>query len=223
MIESYLEGANGQELLQDYNDKQGEIIFNEIWRQLGSYLAILHRLKVDGFGEPLVHYPTTTSSGKEGQSSSSSACSVDHSTPLRGQSRFERFVEYNIGELAKGGAEDGGDPLQRPPLSVLTSKLAQRIIEVFRDLLHQHQNGAFQFGLCHGDVSLKNCLVQLLLPIHDQSVTTSTREYNHIKDWTKVVRTSLIDWGCATIDIVPHAEFNAVDIAPQYLDSLLIG
>lgn len=133
---------------------------------------------------------------------------------MKGRDTFDRFIKYNIGELEAADR----DPLQSEPLNVVSPRCAEKIIGIFNDLRDQHQRGLLRFGLCHGDVSLRNCLVQLEprgeAPATGSQITSATG---------LMPRTSLIDWGCATIDVVPHAEFNAADVSPISLDSFLLG
>ena len=79
-----------------------------------------------------------------------------------------RYLEYNIESLT----ED--DPLIK--LKVLTQLQSKFIKEVFADLKRRE----FKFGLNHGDISLKNTIVD-------------TRG-----------RVNLLDWGSAEAGIVPH-------------------
>jgi len=176
LIETYLAGTNGEELALSVGYEKA--VVQQVWQQLGGYLALLHQLPVEGFGELLP------------------ACEEPSNT-LKGRDRFDRFLLYNIEQL-----ESPDDPLQGPPLSILTLQNTQHILGILGDLLHQYKQGTFRFGLCHGDVSLKNCLV-------DQQFSGP--------------QTSLVDWGCTTIDVIPHAEFNAMDISRCHLDSLLLG
>jgi aminoglycoside phosphotransferase (APT) family kinase protein len=66
------------------------------------------------------------------------------------------------------------DPLRR--LGILTAAQSSRLRSVFETL----SDRPFRFGLCHGDLALGNLLV-------DASGTVS-----------------LLDWGCAEANIVPH-------------------
>ena len=79
-----------------------------------------------------------------------------------------RHLEYNIESLTEN------DPLIK--LKVLTQLQSKRVKNVFADL----RGREFTFGLNHGDISLKNTIVD------------------------KRGRLILIDWGSAEAGIVPH-------------------
>ncbi len=79
-----------------------------------------------------------------------------------------RYLEYNIKSLTEN------DPLIK--LKVLTQVQSKFIKEVFADL----KGREFTFGLNHGDISLKNTIVDIR------------------------GRVNLIDWGSAEAAIVPH-------------------
>lgn len=88
-------------------------------------------------------------------------------------------LDYNIGAL------DPADPLRaRGVLDVESSGRLQRALKGLRprDL---------RFGLCHGDISLHNTLID----------STGT-------PW-------LIDWGCAFAHVVPHYEINEILRGPK--------
>jgi aminoglycoside phosphotransferase (APT) family kinase protein len=79
-----------------------------------------------------------------------------------------RYLEYNIESLTEH------DPLIK--LKVLTQRQSKFIKEVFADL----KGREFTFGLNHGDLSLKNTIVDIR------------------------GRVNLLDWGSAEAGIVPH-------------------
>jgi aminoglycoside phosphotransferase (APT) family kinase protein len=84
------------------------------------------------------------------------------------QQSWLRYVEYNIASL------DENDPLIK--LGVLTPDQSRVIKGVFTDLRERE----FTFGLNHGDISLKNTIIDMR------------------------GRVSLLDWGSAEASIVPH-------------------
>lgn len=88
----------------------------------------------------------------------------------RGDARksWLRYLEYNIESLTEN------DPLIK--LKVLTQLQSKLIKDVFADL----RGREFTFGLNHGDISLKNTIVD------------------------KRGRVNLLDWGSAEAAIVPH-------------------
>ncbi|PWW02830.1 phosphotransferase family enzyme [Paenibacillus cellulosilyticus] len=124
-----------------------------IWRQLGQYVRRIHSIPVQGYGENLIDT-------EQGEWSSPPHPGSDGS--------WLGYVQHNINKLT----ED--DPLIA--LSVLTPAESQQV----RNLFIQIKNETFQFGLVHGDLSLKNTMTN-----QDGQVT-------------------LIDWGNAAVNAVPH-------------------
>jgi aminoglycoside phosphotransferase (APT) family kinase protein len=86
------------------------------------------------------------------------------------QKSWLRYLEYNIESLTKN------DPLIK--LKVLTQLQSKLIKDVFANL----RGREFTFGLNHGDISLKNTIVD----VHG--------------------RVNLLDWGSAEAGIVPHQD-----------------
>ena len=84
------------------------------------------------------------------------------------QQSWLRYVDYNIASL------DENDPLIK--LGVITPHQSRVIKGVFRDL----RGHEFTFGLNHGDISLKNTIIDVQGGV------------------------SLLDWGSAEASIVPH-------------------
>lgn len=91
-----------------------------------------------------------------------------------------RFVDYNIDSL------NDDDALRR--LGVLTADQSERVRSVFRALRERE----FRFGLNHGDISLRNIVVE------------------------PSGRVSLLDWGCAEAHIVPHYDLIRMDEQPCF-------
>jgi aminoglycoside phosphotransferase (APT) family kinase protein len=118
-----------------------------LWHTLGSVIRRVNAIPVAGFGEDADDLAT----GRPGET-------------------WQRFVEYNLGELGPD------DPLRA--LGVLTAAQSERAASLFMELGKR----PFVFGLCHGDVSLRNVLVAA-----DGALT-------------------LLDWECAEAHIVPHYE-----------------
>jgi aminoglycoside phosphotransferase (APT) family kinase protein len=127
-----------------------------LWTKLGQYAKLIHSIKVIGFGEIL-------------------------SDPLRGtfysptHDNFDGtwldFVRYNIESLTVN------DELIK--LGVLTAIQSKSVKRLFENL----QEREFHFGLNHGDISLKNTIVN---------------QNGHV---------TLLDWGSAEVNIAPHGDF----------------
>jgi len=87
---------------------------------------------------------------------------------------WSRFLSYNIDSLTSA------DPLLR--LGVMTPAQVQEIGRLFREL----RDKPFRFALNHGDLALRNTLI-------NRSGTIT-----------------LLDWGCAEAHVVPH--FDLIEI-----------
>jgi ribosomal protein S18 acetylase RimI-like enzyme/fructosamine-3-kinase len=98
---------------------------------------------------------------------------IDEGTYQFGNS-WQRFVQYNIDSL---NPED-----KLLVLGVLDSETSSQLKETFSNLL----TFPFQFGLCHGDLSEKNTIVD-----------------SDGKVW-------LIDWGCVHAQVVPHFDLWSI-------------
>jgi aminoglycoside phosphotransferase (APT) family kinase protein len=107
-----------------------------------------------------------------------------HSTPTSGfgltltdaskgkfDQSWERYVDYNISSL---GTED--ELSLRGYLSPEESKLLKETFEILR-------KSEVTFGLCHGDVALRNTIITPLSVVY------------------------ILDWGCALSDLVPYSDF----------------
>ncbi len=125
----------------------------KIWHTLGEYTKQIHTIPVNGFGD-ILSDPTRRafiSPTHEGFDGS-----------------WHSFIRYNIESLTKN------DPLIQ--LGVLSYEETKKVRQKFESLFHIH----FQFGLTHGDLSLKNTIVD---------------------DNGKV---TLLDWGCAGVQLTPY-------------------
>ncbi|QHW30903.1 aminoglycoside phosphotransferase family protein [Paenibacillus rhizovicinus] len=139
---------------------------NDVWRQLGAYARRMHVIPVHGYGEQL----TDPAQGRF------------HSPPHPGSDgSWLGCVQYNIDSLT----ED--DRLIE--LGVITRAESQRVRELFERL----KQTTFSFGLYHGDMSLKNTLVD------------------------EAGQAIVLDWGSAEVGVVPHGEVL------QVLQSQMLG
>ncbi|MFC4811681.1 aminoglycoside phosphotransferase family protein [Paenibacillus sp. GCM10023250] len=126
-----------------------------IWRQLGEYAARIHAIPVKGYGENL----------------EDPATGEFRSPPHPGSDgSWAGYVQYNIDSLTER------DPLLA--LGVLTPATSAAA----RGLFERLKRTAFRFGLAHGDLSLKNAMV-------DPSG-----------------RVAMLDWGNAEVTVVPHGD-----------------
>lgn len=126
-----------------------------IWRKLGEYTQRLQSIPVTGFGRDLHN----------------SVQDHFYSPPHAGSDgSWQGYVQYNINSLTEQ------DPLIE--LGVMTMKESQVVRQLFEQLNMQK----FRFGLCHGDLSLKNTIV------------SSTGEI------------TLLDWGNAEVTVTPYGD-----------------
>ncbi|MEK4664563.1 aminoglycoside phosphotransferase family protein [Priestia sp. FSL H7-0729] len=126
-----------------------------IWRKLGEYTQRMQSIPVTGFGSEL----------------HDSVQDRFYSPPHPGSDgSWHGYVQYNINSLTEQ------DPLIE--LGVITIKESQVVRQWFEQLKMQK----FRFGLCHGDLSLKNTIV------------SSTGEI------------TLLDWGNAEVTVVPYGD-----------------
>jgi aminoglycoside phosphotransferase (APT) family kinase protein len=126
---------------------------SDIWRQLGEYARDIHSIQVKGYGENLID-PV------HGEFQSPSHAGSDGS--------WQGYVQHNINSLTEY------DRLIK--LGVITQMESQRIRKLFENLKKE----TFRFGLNHGDISLKNTIVN---------------QTNQV---------ILLDWGNAAVSVVPH-------------------
>jgi aminoglycoside phosphotransferase (APT) family kinase protein len=125
----------------------------DIWRQLGEYARLIHSIQVKGYGGNLID-PV------HGEFQSPSHAGSDGS--------WQGYVQYNINGLTES------DRLIE--LGVITQMESRRVRNLFENLKKE----TFQFGLNHGDLSLKNTIVN---------------QANQV---------ILLDWN-AEVSVVPHA------------------
>ncbi|MBO1004844.1 aminoglycoside phosphotransferase family protein [Pseudogracilibacillus auburnensis] len=126
-----------------------------LWKRIGEYSKKIHSVKTTGFGENLIDL-------ERGIFQSPSHDNFDGTWPS--------FVQYNIDSLT-----DDDELLK---LGVITVNQSKKAKHLFKKLLDRK----FSFGLNHGDLSLKNTLI-------DQDGTVT-----------------LLDWGCAEVNIIPHGD-----------------
>ncbi|KKI89450.1 hypothetical protein WQ54_26680 [Bacillus sp. SA1-12] len=140
-------------LVEGEHGENSQIENKYIWRKIGQYTKAFHSIKVSGFGEILADRDSGA-----------------FEAPLHENfdGTWLGYIKYNINSLT---AED-----ELIKLGILTIHQSETIKKRFERLLEQ----PFQFGLTHGDLSLKNTIVN--------------------KDGL----VSLLDWGSAAVNIVPH-------------------
>ncbi|QOS80922.1 phosphotransferase [Paenibacillus sp. JNUCC31] len=128
---------------------------SDIWRKLGEYAKQIHSIQVTGFGEELIDPIQGTF----------------RSPPHPGSDGSWRgYVHYNINSLTEH------DPLLE--LGVIKKKESG----IVRQWFEQLSNKKFRFGLCHGDISLKNTMVH------------------------PTGQLILLDWGSAEVTVVPYGD-----------------
>lgn len=126
-----------------------------IWRKLGEYTQRMQSIPVAGFGREMHDHVQNEF----------------YSPPHAGSDgSWQGYVQYNINSLTEQ------DSLIE--LGVITMKESQLVRQWFEQLKLQK----FSFGLCHGDLSLKNTIV------------SSTGEI------------TLLDWGNAEVTVVPYGD-----------------
>lgn len=137
------------------NGLDSTVFKSDIWMKLGEYAKRIHSTNVKGFGENLID-PI------HGEFQSPSHAGSDGS--------WQGYLQYNINSLTEN------DRLIE--LGVITKKESKRIRNLFENL----QKEKFRFGLCHGDISLKNTIVN------------------------QAGQVTLLDWGSAEVSVVPHVD-----------------
>jgi tRNA A-37 threonylcarbamoyl transferase component Bud32 len=135
------------------NGLDSTVLKSDVWRQLGEYAKLIHSIQVKGFGENLID-PV------HGEFQSPSHAGSDGS--------WQGYVQYNINSLTEY------DRLIK--LGVITQMESQKVRKLFENLKKE----TFRFGLNHGDISLKNTIVN---------------QANQV---------ILLDWGNAEVSVVPH-------------------
>lgn len=126
-----------------------------IWKMLGIYTKQFHSIPVNGFGEILADPVNQT---------------FNASTHEGFDGSWHGFIKYNIDCLT----ED--DPFLS--LGVWTKEDSKIVKQKFESLL----DTPFSFGLVHGDLSLKNTIVDDMANI------------------------TVLDWGCAEVHLTPYWE-----------------
>ncbi|MCR2822317.1 aminoglycoside phosphotransferase family protein [Lederbergia panacisoli] len=127
----------------------------DIWRQLGTYAKLIHTIPVKGFGENLIN----------------PIHGVFQSPPHAGSDgSWLGYVNYNINSLTEN------DRLIE--LGVINQTESNRVRKLFEGLKKEK----FHFALNHGDVSLKNTIID---------------------NEGQVV---LLDWGSAEVTVAPYGD-----------------
>jgi aminoglycoside phosphotransferase (APT) family kinase protein len=148
-----------QAFVEGDNGLDSTVLKSDIWRQLGKYTKLIHSIPVKGFGENLID-PV------QGEFRSPSHAGSDGS--------WLGYVQYNINSLTEN------DRLIE--LGVITPMQSQRVRKRFENLKIE----TFRFGLIHGDLSLKNAMVD------------------------RTGQVILLDWGNAEVRTVPHGDIISV-------------
>ncbi len=142
-----------QTFIDGNNGSDSTVPKSDVWRKLGEYAKLIHSIQVKGYGGNLID-PV------HGEFQSPSHAGSDGS--------WQGYVQYNINSLTES------DRLIE--LGVITQMESQRVRKLFENL----KNEPFRFGLNHGDLSLKNTIVN---------------QANQVV---------LLDWN-AEVSVVPHA------------------
>lgn len=141
-----------QTFIEGNNGLDSTVPRSDIWRQLGEYARHIHSIQVKGYGDNLID-PV------HGEFQSPSHAGSDGS--------WQGYVQYNINSLTES------DRLIE--LGVITQMESQRVRKLFENLKKE----TFRFGLNHGDLSIKNTIVN---------------QANQV---------ILLDWN-AEVSVVPH-------------------
>ncbi|MET3851473.1 phosphotransferase [Paenibacillus sp. OAE614] len=142
-----------QAFIEGVNGVDSTVPKSIIWRRLGEYAKLIHSIQVKGYGENLID-PI------HGEFQSPPHAGSDGT--------WQGYVQHNINSLTEH------DPLIE--LGVINQVESQRIKQRFEDI----KSEPFRFGLNHGDISLKNTIVN---------------------QGNQVI---LLDWN-AKVSVVPHA------------------
>jgi len=145
-----------QAFIEGDNGVDSTVSTCEVWRKLGEYAKRIHSIQVKGYGENLID-PV------QGEFQSPSHAGSDGS--------WQGHVQYNINCLTEY------DRLIE--LGVITQIESQKVRKLFENL----KSEPFRFGLNHGDISLKNTIVN---------------QANQV---------ILLDWN-PEVSVVPHATFS---------------
>ncbi|MBB3128603.1 aminoglycoside phosphotransferase (APT) family kinase protein [Paenibacillus rhizosphaerae] len=141
-----------QAFVEGDNGLDSTVPKTDVWRKLGEYAKLIHSIQVKGYGGNLVD-PV------HGEFQSPSHAGSDGS--------WQGYVQYNINCLTEH------DCLIE--LGVITQAESHRVRELFENLKRE----PFRFGLDHGDLSIKNAIVN------------------------QANRVILLDWN-AEVNVVPH-------------------
>ncbi|MBB3128383.1 aminoglycoside phosphotransferase (APT) family kinase protein [Paenibacillus rhizosphaerae] len=142
-----------QPFIEGDNGVDSTVPKSTIWRRLGEYAKLIHSIQVKGYGENLID-PV------HGEFQSPPHAGSDGT--------WQGYVQHNINSLTEH------DRLIE--LGVINQMESERIKNRFEDL----KSEPFRFGLNHGDISLKNTIVN---------------QANQV---------ILLDWN-AKVSVVPHA------------------
>ncbi|MBS4220324.1 aminoglycoside phosphotransferase family protein [Bacillus sp. FJAT-49711] len=126
----------------------------DIWKQLGAYAKLIHTIPVKGYGENLI-----------------SIHGMFQSPPHAGSDgSWLGYVNYNINSLTEND--------QLIELGVINQTESKKIRKLFEGLKEEK----FHFALNHGDVSLKNTIVN------------------------NEGQVFLLDWGSAEVSVIPYGD-----------------
>ena len=142
-----------QGFIEGVNGGDSTVQESIIWRRLGEYAKLIDSIQVKGYGENLID-PV------HGEFQSPPHAGSDGT--------WQGYVQHNINSLNEH------DPLIE--LGVINQAESQRIKQRFEDI----KSEPFRFGLIHGDISLKNTIIN---------------QANQV---------ILLDWN-AKVSVVPHA------------------
>ncbi|MGO4547176.1 phosphotransferase [Paenibacillus sp. 2TAB23] len=146
-----------QAFVDGENGLDSTILKSDVWRQLGEYAKRIHAIQVKGYGENLID----------------PVHGEFHSPPHPGSDgSWLGYVQYNINSLTEY------DRLIE--LGVLTQTESLKVRKLFENLKER----TFRFGLNHGDISLKNTIIN---------------QANQV---------ILLDWENAEVSVVPHGAVN---------------
>ncbi|WP_307544566.1 phosphotransferase family protein [Paenibacillus sp. V4I5] len=148
-----------QSFIDDDNGLDSTVLKSDVWRQLGEYAKLIHSIQVKGFGENLID-------PNNGEFQSPSHAGSDGS--------WQGYVQYNINSLTEYDRFIN--------LGVITQMESQRVRKLFENLKKE----PFRFGLNHGDISLKNTIVN------------------------QEGQVILLDWGSAEVSVVSHGDIIQV-------------
>jgi aminoglycoside phosphotransferase (APT) family kinase protein len=144
-----------QSFVQGDNGEDSSVDKQIIWETLGQYAKRIQMIPVSGFGEIFADRVSRT---------------FISSTHDGFDGTWHGFIRYNINSLTEN------DPLLE--LGIFTRAESKRVQQKFESLL----SISYSFGLTHGDLSLKNTIVD---------------------DKGDVI---LLDWGCAAVHLIPYWE-----------------